>query len=428
MKSLAPGSTSHPALTMLPATKPLLLTLAATLGLTGAALAGEPTNSAARAVNRFAVELHRQVASSAPGQNLLLSPYSIQSALAMTYAGASGNTRAEMARVLHFAGEEDPLHRGFQTINHSLRSAAAASEGAFSFNVANRLFGQQGFTFRTPFLNTVSNFYGAPLEALDFAQSVASARHINQWVEHQTQDRIRDLIDPSLLNLDTRLVLVNALHLKAAWAKPFTTGLTKTRPFHLGNDLTADVRTLHSVETHGFKEFDGFRAVSLAYRSGDLQLVLFVPDTTNGLAALEGKLSAETLDACRSLPRKELDLYLPLLKMAPPTLSLSRPLQAMGLKSAFDLPQGSAHFDRMADTARERLKISEVVHRTFLELDEKGTEAAAATAVIMMRASAVPLKKPTPVVVRVDRPFAFAIQHRESGACLFLGRVTDPRP
>lgn len=428
MKSPAPGSTSHPVQTMFSMQNPLLLTLATTLSLTGAALAGEPTNAAARAVNRFAVELHRQVASGAPGQNLLLSPYSIQSALAMTYAGASGNTRVEMARVLHFEGEEDPLHQGFQTIQQSLRASAATSEGAFSFNVANRLFGQKGFEFRAPFLQTVSTFHGAPLEALDFAQSVASARHINQWVEHQTQDRIRDLIDPSLLNRDTRLVLVNALHLKAAWAEPFTAGLTKTRKFHLGNDLTVDVPTLHSVKTHGFQQFDGFRAVSLAYRSTDLQLVLLVPDTTNGLAALEGKLTAETLDACRSLPWKELDLYLPRLKMTPPTLSLSRPLQAMGLKSAFDLPRGSAQFDRMTDTTKDRLMISEVVHRTFLELDEKGTEAAAATAVVMMRATAIAPKKPTPVVVRVDRPFAFAIQHRESGACLFLGRVTDPRP
>jgi len=407
---------------------PLLQTVAATLSLAGAALAWEPTNAAARAVNRFAVELHRQVASGAPGQNLLLSPYSIQTALAMTYAGASGITRSEMARVLHFEGDEAQLHQGFQSINQSLRGAAAASDGAFSFNVANRLFGQQGFSFRTPFLNTVSNVYGAPLEALDFAQPAASARLINQWVGLQTQDRIRDLIDPSLLNRDTRLVLVNALHLQAAWAKPFTSGLTKTRRFHLRNELTVDVPTLHAVETHGFQQFDGFRAVSIAYRSGDLQLVLLVPDTTNGLAAMEGKLSAETLDACRSLPRQELDLYLPRLKIIPPTLSLGRPLQAMGLKSAFDLPPGSAHFDRMTDTTKDRLKISEVAHRTFLQLDEKGTEAAAATAVIMMRATSIAPRKPTPVVVRVDRPFAFAIQHRDSGACLFLGRVTDPRP
>jgi len=405
----------------------LLMSLVATLGPASTTIAGEPTNPAARAVNRFAVELHRQVASGQSGQNLLLSPYSIQTALAMTYAGAHGATQTEMARVLHFEGNEAQLHQGFQSINQAIHQAAAASADTFSFNVANRLFGQQGFSFQVPFLNTVSNFYGAPLEALDFAQSTASARHINQWVEKQTRARIRDLIDPSLLNRDTRLVLVNALHLKAAWAEPFTAGLTKSRRFHLTGELTADVPTLHDVKTHGFRQFDGFRAVSLAYQSCDLQLILLVPDATNGLAAVEAKLSADTLEACRSLPRQELDLYLPKLKMTPPTLSLARPLQAMGLKSAFDIPPGSADFGRMADIRNERLLISEVVHRTFLELDEKGTEAAAATAVIMMRASAIPVKKPTPTVVRVDRPFVFAIQHRDSGACLFLGRVTDPR-
>jgi serpin B len=188
-----------------------------------------------------------------------------------------------------------------------------------------------------------------------------------------------------------------------------------------------DVPTMHEVDSYGFRQFEGFRAVALPYRDVDLQFVLFVPNQTNGLAATEARLTPDVLAACRALPFAELDLYLPRLKLTPPSVQLRQPLQALGLRSAFDLPTGSADFSRMSDPRRDPLKISEVVQKTFLQLDEKGTEAAAATAGLIPLSAAPPTQKPKPIVVRVDRPFAFAIQHRKSGACLFLGRITDPR-
>jgi len=382
-------------------------------------------NPAVHAVNQLGLDLHRQLATQ-PGKNLLISPWSIQTALAMTYAGAAGTTRNEMAKVLHFDSNETNLHAGFRQISEALAAEAAASDGTFAFNIANRLFGSKGFTFEKPFLNTVATWYGAPLEPIDFAQSDAATRRINGWVEQQTKDRIRDLIPPGLLNADTRLVLANALHLKAAWGKEFAKHETKDRPFHVDGGATVSVPTLHDVAHYGYRDFGSFQAVTIPYRRGDLQFVAFVPKAPDGLGGVVGQLTTETFTTCQHLPGTEVDLFLPKLKLEPDGIALSKQLQSLGLKSAFDLPPGSADFSRMANPSKDRLLISEVVHKTFLQLDEKGTEAAAATAVIMARATAI-LQKPKPVVVRIDRPFVFAIQHRTSGACLFLGQVTDPR-
>jgi serpin B len=404
-----------------------LASLAAACGLASNGHA-EPIarpNPAVHAVNQLGLDLHRQLATQ-PGKNLLISPWSIQTALAMTYAGAAGTTRNEMAKVLHFDSNETNLHAGFRQISEALAAEAAASDGTFAFNVANRLFGSKGFTFEKPFLNTVATWYGAPLEPIDFAQSDAATRRINGWVEQQTKDRIRDLIPPGLLNADTRLVLANALHLKAAWGKEFAKRETKDRSFHVDGDATVSVPTLHDVAHYGYRDFGSFQAVSVPYRGVDLQFVAFVPKTPEGLAGVVGQLTTETFTACQHLPGTEVDLFLPKLKLEPDGIALSTQMQSLGLKSAFDLPPGSADFSRMGNPSKDRLLISEVVHKTFLQLDEKGTEAAAATAVIMARATAI-LQKPKPVVVRIDRPFVFAIQHRTSGACLFLGQVTDPR-
>lgn len=386
-----------------------------------------PTFRASQAINLLGLDLYRQITSTGQGGNLVLSPYSIQTALAMTYAGASGGTRAEMAKVLHFDGDEAALHSSFQALAQSLALSATNSRGNFSFNVANRLFGHSGFEFERPFLQTVATFHGAPLEPIDFARSAAATRHINGWVEEQTRKRIQNLIPDGLLNGDTRLVLVNALHLKAAWQEEFASHRTRPEKFHLTADTQAEVPTMHDVGSYGFQQFPGFRAVSLAYRDTDLQMLLLLPDAVGGLAGTRAALTPRILDECRLLKPTEVDLSLPRFKLSPPSIQLAGNLRALGLRSAFDIPGGSADFSRMAHPSKDRLMISEVVHKTFLEVDEKGTEAAAATAVIMMRAAAILPQKPKPIVVRVDRPFLLAIQHRASGACLFLGQIADPR-
>src|SRR5205823_342940 len=322
-----------------------------------AAMAQGATNFdlAAQATNELAVDLHRQLATG--NENLCVSPYSIESALAMTFAGAA-------------------------------------------------------------------------FEHLDFITDASRAtQHTNHWVADQTHDRSRDLIPAEALNKMTRLVLANALYLKAAWADSFSEKATQPEPFHVRGGTPVDVPTMNKRAQFGFAKREGFIAVSLPYVGNDLQFLVLLPDDVNGLRALESKLTASMLAECAKLEtREEVDLHLPKFKFEPPTIALAEKLQVLGMKNAFDIPRGSANFDGIAPRKpNDYLYISNVFHKTFIAVDEKGTEAAAATAVVMMRATAMAGPKPKPIEVRVDRPFVYAIQHVPSGVCLFLGRVTDPR-
>lgn len=396
------------------------------------------TNAAAVAINSIGIDLLHQTAGA--NANALLSPYSIETALAMTYAGADGATRDEMARVLHLDKDQAQVAREFgalqQTVNSVMQRSLERVEqmrrygttnDPLTLTVANRLFGQQGYDFRTTFTELLKTNYQAPFEPMDFVHHAADAtKTINDWVEQQTKKRIQDLIPAGALSEETRLVLVNAIYLKAPWTEPFEESATKPLPFHVG-DSTADVPTMNLQKSFGYKKTNDVTVVSLPYNGGELQFLIILPDDAKGLAKFEAGLTAAQLASWTHLPGREVNLYLPKLKIQPPMLSLGSALQKLGMMTAFDKPRGSANFDRMAPRKPDDyLCISDVFHKTFLSLDEKGTEAAAATAVAVMRATAMPM--PTePVEVRVDHPFAFAIQHRASGACLFLGHVVDPR-
>jgi serpin B len=395
---------------------------------------------AAKATNELAVDLHRQLATG--NENLCISPFSIESALAMTFAGADGNTRSEMARVLHFPSDGSTVAPSFASLQHSLEEMSAKTaelvkksrefggpSEPITLNIANRLFAQKDYDFRQNFLSLVKQNYGAAFEPLDFvADPRAATQHINKWVADQTRDKIRDLIPENALNKLTRLVLANALYLKAPWADPFSDKTTQPEPFHVRGGAPVNVPMMRKTARFGYAKRESFTAVSLPYTGSDLQFVVLLPDEVNGLHALESKLTADVLAACARLETQDVDLHLPKFKLEPPTIALAENLQALGMKSAFDIPQGSANFDKMAPRKpNDYLYISNVFHKTFIAVDEKGTEAAAATAVVMMRATAMAGPKPPPVEVKVDRPFVYAIQHVPSGLCLFLGRVTDPR-
>jgi serpin B len=224
-------------------------------------------------------------------------------------------------------------------------------------------------------------------------------------------------------------VLANAIYLKAPWADPFSEGATKPEPFRVRGKTPVDVPMMRKEDRHfGYAKMEGFAAVSVPYIGGELQFLVLVPDEVNGLHALESKLTADMLAQCAKLEERDVDLHLPKFKFEPPTMALAEKLEALGMKSAFNQPRGSANFDRMAPRKPDDyLYISQVFHKTFIAVDEKGTEAAAATAVAMMRATSAIIKKTEPIEVKVDRPFFYAIQHVPSGVCLFLGRVTDPR-
>jgi serpin B len=408
--------------------------------LTGMSFGATGFDLAATATNQLAVDLHRQLATG--NENLCVSPYSIESALAMTFAGADGKTRTEMARVLHFPNDGDAVPASFASLQNLLedmsdKPAELVKESKRSggpsepimLNIANRLFAQKGYNFREPFLALVKQNYGAAFEPIDFiADASGATQHINKWVASQTHDRIRDLIPAGALDETTRLVLANALYLKAPWADPFFEKATKPEPFHVAGSAPVDVPMMRKMDRHfGYAKRDGFTAVSLPYIGNDLQFLVLLPDGVNGLPALESKLTSNMLAGCAQLETREVDLHLPKFKIQPPTIALAKKFEALGMKTAFDQPRGSANFDRLAPRKpNDYLYISQVFHKTFIAVDEKGTEAAAATAVAMMAATAL-VPKPQPVEVKVDRPFIYAIQHIPSGVCLFLGRVTDPR-
>ena len=395
---------------------------------------------AAKATNELAVDLHRQLATG--NENLCVSPFSIESALAMTFAGADGDTRTEMARVLHFSSDASAVAASFASLQQSLEEMTVKTaelvkkskefggpSEPITLNIANRLFAQKDYDFRQNFLSLVKQNYGAAFEPLNFvADPAAATQHINKWVGEQTHDKIRDLIPADALNKLTRLVLANALYLKAPWSDAFSEKATQPEPFHVRGGAPVNVPMMRKSARFGYAKREGFTAVSLPYAGDDLQFLVLLPDEVNGLRALETKLTADVLAECAKLGEQGVDLHLPKFKLEPPTIALAEKLQALGMKSAFDIPRGSANFDRMAPRKpNDYLYISNVFHKTFIAVDEKGTEAAAATAVVMMRATSMPGPKPPPIEVKVDRPFVYAIQHVPSGVCLFLGRVTDPR-
>jgi serpin B len=276
----------------------------------------------------------------------------------------------------------------------------------------------------------VKQNFGGAFEPLDFvADPAAATQRINKWVADQTRDRIRDLIPADALNKLTRLVLANALYLKAPWADAFSDKTTQPEPFFVRGGGPVDLPMMRKRSEHfGYARRQGFTVVSLPYAGDDLQFVIILPDDVNGLHTLESKVTADVLAECAKLEQRDVDLHLPKFKLEPPVIALAETFQALGMKTAFDIPHGSANFDKIAPRKpNDYLYISNIFHKTFIDVDEKGTEAAAATAVVMMRATGLAQPKPPPIEVKVDRPFVYAIQHVPSGACLFLGRVTNPR-
>ena len=394
---------------------------------------------AAKATNEVGVDLYRQLATGA--ENLCISPYSIDSALAMTFAGTDGETRSEMARVLHFPDDGD-VPASFSALQRSLEQMSAKTAELvkqskkfggpsvpITLNIANRLFAQKGYHFRETFLSLIKQNFGGAFEPIDFVADPGGAtQRINKWVADQTRERIRDLIPEGALDKTTRLVLANALYLKAPWASEFSQDATQPESF-LVHGAPVDVPMMRKTDRNfGYVRREGFTVVSLPYAGDELQFVILLPDDVNGLRGLESKLSGDMLAGCAKIEKRDVDFHLPKFKLEPPTITLAKQFEALGMKTAFDQPKGSANFDKIAPrTPNDYLYISQIFHKTFIAVDEKGTEAAAATAVAMLAGSALRSPPPPPIEVKVDRPFVYAIQHVPSGVCLFLGRVTDPR-
>jgi len=371
----------------------------------------------------LAADLYREVRTESG--NLFFSPHSISTALAMTYAGAEGETESQMASTLHFTLPEPTLHAAFNWLDLELASREAQASGEhqpFRLRTANSIWGQEGKTFLEPFLDTLALHYGAGLYVLDFAADPEGSREvINDWVEDMTEDKIVDLLPEGAISDATRLVLTNAIYFSAAWATPFEVADTAPRPFTTP-DGAVDVPTLHQVAELGYGAGPRFRAAELPYDGGQLSMVVVVPDLLpdeqgDPLALLETELTAAKLDEIvGSLQPANVTLELPKFRYDAP-LSLRDRLSELGMVDAF-----SSDADFSGIDGGRSLVISDVIHKGFVGIDEAGTEAAAATAVVIDDTAA-----PEPAELIVDRPFLFLILDRPTGAILFMGRVLDPR-
>ena len=378
--------------------------------------------------NSFAADLYTRLAAGSPAGrgNLFFSPYSIRTALVMTYAGARGRTAEQMAGVLHLpVGPADQLNKSFASLIQQMN----AKHDDYQLAVANALWGQSGYGFRDDFKAILRDDYGAALQEVDFAHHAEQVRgQINQWAERATHDKIKDLVPPGVLTPATRLVLANAIYFKGAWQWPFHTSATRDEPFHLDASHDAKVPMMHhGQQTWGYTETPQLQAVELPYQGRDVSMVLVVPKAVDGLGEIEKWISGQTLAQWQSSLRPQLVvLTMPKFTMTS-AFRLAEVLGAMGMKDAFDASR--ADFSAMVTPQQQKTEppyISEVIHKAFVAADEAGTEAAAATAV-MVAAGAARMEMPKPVAIVADRPFLFYIYHRPSGTVLFLGRVSDPR-
>jgi serpin B len=365
----------------------------------------------------FALDLYAQL-KTMPG-NLFFSPFSISTALGMTYAGAKGDTRKQMAAVLHF-DEGNQIHSGFGQLQQQL--ADAGKQTGIELSVANALWAQQGHPFLPEFVTIPRDEYQANLNQTDFASAAEAARtEVNRWVAQRTKDRIQDILPPGSLTSLTRLVLANAIYFKGAWARPFSKAATSEQPFHLSTTTKTIVPLMCDVDEVGYIENDDFQAVELPYSGRELSMVILLPRQVEGCASLEARLKPALISGALSrLKRQKVELYVPRFKLES-SFDLNNTLARMGMTDAFS---SKADFSGMDGT--RLLYISGVFHKAWGEVNEEGTEAAAAT-VVAVAAKAMSRPPPPPLpVFRADHPFIFFIRDTRSGSVLFLGRLADP--
>ncbi len=383
--------------------------------------AAAPGKSAADSVNQFALDLYGKI--NTGDGNVFFSPYSIDTALAMTYAGARGDTAAEMKATLHFPKDmtDEQLQAAFGTLMKS-QNADKDKQG-YELHVANGLWGKRGAAWAPAFVATLKNVYDAGLTEADFSDPQAASKQINGWVSDKTHDKIKDLIPADAINAQTRMVLVNAIYMKAAWENQFHPSATDDQPFHTsaGKKAAADekVKMMHQTESFAYADLPCCQALSMPYEGGNLAMLVLLPHDADGMTKLEQSLDAAKLkEIMGRLESQRVNVSFPKFKMDS-SMGLKDPLVSLGMKKAFTDDADFSGMDGSHD-----LSISAVIHKAFIAVDENGTEAAAATAV-MMTATAIRVE-PQPVDFVADHPFLVIIHDRQSGAILFMGRVSNP--
>ncbi|MCF7973460.1 MAG: serpin family protein [Phycisphaerae bacterium] len=363
--------------------------------------------------NQFAMDLYAQLKNN-PG-NMFFSPYSISTALAMTYAGSRNNTEKEMGQTLRFTLSQDRLPAAFSAQQAWLK--AIEKKGDVELSVANALWPHVTYKFLPNFIELNRRYYGVDITNVDYVTATEAARTtINDWVDRKTAGKIKDLIGPNILDPLTRLVLTNAIYFKGFWAEQFKKEATRPMAFHVSPTEKKDVPTMFQKSTFRYKAGQDVQVLELPYKGKDLSMIVLLPQNVDGLEAMEKALTAGQLSAWTAdLQDMELNVYLPKFTMTS-KFSLSDALKAMGMKDAFSMAADFSGMDGTTD-----LLITAVLHKAFVAVDEEGTEAAAATAVVIGLKSMPMLEE-----FRADHPFLFLIRENETGSILFLGRVKDP--
>ncbi len=386
--------------------------------------------------SKFALELYARLRDK--GENLFFSPYSISTALAMAYAGAQGQTGSQMAEVLRFPTYTVPIDMQAAKKQEKTRAPwkyeqfssafgkvikdlnARGKKGKYELAVANALWGQKGYGFLEEFLNLIKTDYDGRLNEVDFVTTTEMARQtINAWVEEKTNNKIKDLIARGVLDSMTRLVLTNAIYFKGKWARQFKEKNTKQAPFTLQTGSKIDVPMMNQTADFNYTQTEDFQELELPYVDNELSMIILLPKKFDGLAAFEKTLTLENLSRWLAKPRRcEVIVSIPKFKMTS-QFSLADVLKSMGMTDAF-IPDVA---DFSGINGKKDLFISAVIHKAYVDVSEEGTEAAAATGVIMKTTSAGPTQTP---VFRADHPFVFVIRDNHSGSILFIGRVLNP--
>ncbi len=371
-----------------------------------------------QAENAFALDLYGKLRQQ-PG-NLFFSPSSVSSALSMVYVGAKGGTAAEIAQVLHLP----PGQSQADFLKAVPPPVTAAQSDAFQLHTANALWGAQGYTFHHAFIASIKTSFGGALYPTDFNNPDAASGKINAWVSGQTQGKIPNLINPEDLTPDTRLVLTNAIYFKAAWNQPFDKSATDQEPFHPAPGQNVNAAMMHMTASFPLTQADGEQILTMPYRGGDAAMVVVLPTRPDGLPSLEATLTPQELTGWLSNSSSTLvDVTFPKFTSSS-GFNLNAVLQSLGMENSFN--PAKANFTGIASDPAHPLYIGAVIHQAYIGVDESKTEAAAATAVEMLEATAEAPPEITPISFTADHPFLYLIRDNATGAILFMGRVENP--
>lgn len=364
--------------------------------------------------NKFGTKIFSEILKTDKDKNIFISPTSILFALSMTYNGAKGNTKAEFEKALELSGmSTEEINKSANALIRTLVNA----DSSVKLDIANSLWGKTGVKFNPDFIKTNEDFYKATTNTLDFSSSEA-AKMINSWVSNSTQGKITKIIDGNI-DSNTLLFLINAIYFKGEWTNKFDKELTKSENFNLIGGTTKKVEMMSLYEKLPYYKGEKFQALSLPYGKENISMYIFLPDSDSNLDEFNSNLSEENLTTWfKEFSKRDGSLKLPKFKLEYEK-SLKDSLKALGLSSAFESPDFSNMF-----TDSTSASISEVKHKTFVEVNEEGTEAAAVTGVTVGATSVMPSNEP--YNMNCDKPFFYAIRDNNSGTILFMGEVTEP--